>query len=238
MTQTTQTPYIGTVGFSYDAWANGIFYPSDLPRSKWLSYYSQIFNFVEIAHSFSKVPEKDIFQQWYDQSPANFRFSLRGNQYISHVKKLKGVGEPLKLFMEPALKLREKLSCIVWEIPKLGRDQTKVLEAFIKHLQKYPHIQNFFDFSKEMDLEQTSLQLLRDKSCETIVKLPQDALFENQHYFRVSLEGHTGQEWENDLLRRLKPNPSSPAYVLFEGAQSGNAFIRAKAFMEKMRTSS
>ncbi len=39
------TLYVGTVGFSYDAWANGIFYPHELPRSKWLSYYSQFFNF-------------------------------------------------------------------------------------------------------------------------------------------------------------------------------------------------
>ncbi len=156
--------YVGTIGFSYDAWANGVFYPSDLPRSDWLNYYSQHFNAVEISHSFSKVPEKEVFQRWHEQTKPDFKFSLRGNQYITHVKKLKGVGEPLKLFMEPALKLREKLACVVWEVPKLGKDQSKVLEAFVKHLQKYSQIRHFFDFDKEMILEQKSLQILQENN--------------------------------------------------------------------------
>ncbi len=231
------TLYVGTVGFSYDAWANGIFYPHELPRSKWLSYYSQFFNFVEISHSFSKVPDKDTFQQWYEQSPETFRFSLRGNQYITHVKKLKGVGEPLKLFLEPALKLKEKLSTIVWEVPPLGRDQTKTLEAFVKHLQKYPKIRHFFDFSDEMVLEQNSIQLLNENGCEIIVKLPPDNLIENRHYFHICLQDRNlGQEWESDMLRKLKADTASKsAYILFDGPQSGNAFIRARAFLEKIR---
>lgn len=230
------TLYVGTVGFSYDAWANGIFYPSELPRSKWLSYYSQFFNFVEISHSFSKVPDKDTFQQWYDQSPETFRFSLRGNQYITHVKKLKGVGEPLKLFLEPALKLREKLSSIVWEVPPLGRDQIKTLEAFVKHLQKYPKIRHFFDFSEEMVIEQKSFQLLSENNYEIIVNLPHDTVIENRHYFRISLQDRSlGEEWQADLLSRLKADPSSKsAYILFDGPQSGNSCIRARAFMEKI----
>ncbi len=90
---------VGTIGFSYDHWANGFFFPSHLSRSEWLSYYAQQFNAVEISHTFSKVPEKETFTQWHAQTGPEFKFSLRGNQYLTHVKKLKGIGEPLKLFM-------------------------------------------------------------------------------------------------------------------------------------------
>jgi hypothetical protein len=39
--------YIGCSGWSYDGW-KGPFYPEDLDNKYWLSYYSQIFVFVEI----------------------------------------------------------------------------------------------------------------------------------------------------------------------------------------------
>lgn len=225
--------YVGTIGFSYDAWANGLFYPSNLARSDWLAHYNQFFNAVEIAHSFSKVPEKEVFQHWYDHTKPEFRFSLRGNQYITHVKKLKGVGEPLKLFMEPALKLREKLACVVWEIPKLGKDQSKVLEAFVKHLQKYSPVQHFFNFSKETILEQKSLQLLREQNFEIISNIPQDSILEKQHYFRISSEAKS-KEWEKDLLKKLPPlKDDKNVYIFFEDPQGGASIKQAKAFLEK-----
>jgi hypothetical protein len=41
--------YIGCSGWSYTSW-QGPFYPSNLENKQWLSYYSQIFNYVEIDH--------------------------------------------------------------------------------------------------------------------------------------------------------------------------------------------
>ena len=41
--------HIGCSGWSYDGW-KGPFYPEDLDNKYWLSYYSQIFDFVEIDY--------------------------------------------------------------------------------------------------------------------------------------------------------------------------------------------
>jgi len=238
MNPPSNTLHIGTVGFSYETWANGLFYPSNLPRSEWLAYYSQHFSCVEIAHSFSKVPDKDTFQSWHDQTGPAFKFSLRGNQYLTHVKKLKGVGEPLKLFMEPALKLREKLACIVWEIPKLGRDQNKLLEAFSKHLKKYPKVRQFFDFGPEASFDQTTLQILNEAGHEVIAKPPRDSITENLHYFRISLDQEGPyQEWEADLLQRFSMGAGDhlgPHFMIFDGPQAASSVKRARSFMEKM----
>ncbi len=38
---------LGTSGFSYDDWVGG-FYPADLPRSQWLSFYAREFATVEL----------------------------------------------------------------------------------------------------------------------------------------------------------------------------------------------
>jgi uncharacterized protein YecE (DUF72 family) len=45
--------YLGCSGWNYDEW-RGRFYPEDLENKYWLSYYSQIFNFVEIGLHFTK----------------------------------------------------------------------------------------------------------------------------------------------------------------------------------------
>ena len=42
---------IGTSGWSYPHW-EGVFYPPHLPQNKWLSYYSQFFDTVEVNSSF------------------------------------------------------------------------------------------------------------------------------------------------------------------------------------------
>lgn len=226
--------YVGTVGFSYEAWGKGTFYPQVLPRSEWLTHYSQFFNSVEISHSFSKAPDKDTYLNWYAQTGADFRFSLRGNQYITHVKKLKGVGEPLKLFLEPALKLREKLSAVVWEIPNLGKDQYKLLEAFSKHLKKYSSVQHYFDFNKEMALEQKTLQLLQDQEFEIIAKIPDDSLFQNKHYFRISQSPHEKKknEWEKDLVQKIQKDATEkPYFLFFEDPQGGLSVKNAQVFL-------
>ncbi len=241
MTNSSLRPnlYIGSIGFSYEAWGNGVFYPSNLPRSDWLPFYAQHFNSVEISHSFSKLIEKETCISWHQQTGPEFKFSLRGNQYITHAKKLKGVGEPLKLFMDPLSKLQEKLACIVWEIPTLGKDQVKLLEGFFKHLKKYSQYEHFFDFHKDITLEQTSLHLLAENKFQQISYPPQDSLLSERSYFRILREeGSALPEWENDFLHKLKEeNPLQSHYIYFGEAQAAYAVKQAQSFLNKLENS-
>src|SRR3989337_1088114 len=102
MTPTPQKDslYIGTGGFSYDHWADGVFYPKDLSRKEWLPFYASQYNSVELNMTFFKVPEKESFVEWQAQVPPEFRFSVKGYNYITHLKKLTGVSEPLRFFMD------------------------------------------------------------------------------------------------------------------------------------------
>lgn len=140
--------YIGSSGFSYDHWADGVFYPKELHRKDWLGYYASQFNAVELNLTFLKIPEKESFVEWREQVPAHFRFSVKGYHYLTHEKRLKGIAEPLRLFMDRVIKLKEKLSCILWEIPPLGSPSKKLLEGFIAQLKKYPHIRQAFDLKE------------------------------------------------------------------------------------------
>jgi uncharacterized protein YecE (DUF72 family) len=48
--------HIGCSGWSYSAW-QGTFYPLNLDNSRWLNYYTQLFDFdyVEIDSSFYRI---------------------------------------------------------------------------------------------------------------------------------------------------------------------------------------
>lgn len=127
--------YIGTSGYNYSHWSDGVFYPEELSQSKWLEYYSQFFNSVELNVSFYRLPSKKTFENWYKRTPEDFYFIAKGSRFITHIKKLSDCKEPLGLFLENSSGLKEKLSCILWQLPpRLKRDLVK-LENFLKLLE-------------------------------------------------------------------------------------------------------
>jgi uncharacterized protein YecE (DUF72 family) len=81
--------FIGTSGYNYPHWWNGAFYPSDLPQKKWLEFYTDYFTTVELNVSFYRLPKKEVFEGWYKRTPKRFLFAVKGNRFITHLKRLK-----------------------------------------------------------------------------------------------------------------------------------------------------
>ncbi|MCD6579801.1 DUF72 domain-containing protein [bacterium] len=75
--------YIGTSGFSYKSW-KGVFYPQGIKDM--LQYYSKYFNSVEINASFYRVFNQDFYRKLIDRVPESFKFIIKVNQTITHVK--------------------------------------------------------------------------------------------------------------------------------------------------------
>lgn len=66
--------YIGCSGWSYSSW-QGPFYPKSIENSRWLKYYSNVFDYVEIDSSFYRIPNEYMVKNWYNRTPKNFRFT-------------------------------------------------------------------------------------------------------------------------------------------------------------------
>lgn len=124
---------IGTSGYSYFHW-RGVFYPENLPPSKWLEYYSHYFDTVELNVTFYRLPQKKIFESWYKQTPHDFIFVIKGSRFITHIKKLKDCQDSLNLLFDRILALKEKLGIILWQLPPNFKANPKVLEEFLKTL--------------------------------------------------------------------------------------------------------
>lgn len=92
---------VGTSGYAYKEW-KGRFYPKKFPDREMLTFYGQQFSTVEINHTFYSMPTEKVLLQWAKSVPAGFRFALKVNQLITHVKRLRHCESTLKRFLKVA----------------------------------------------------------------------------------------------------------------------------------------
>ena len=83
---------IGISGWRYPPW-RGVFYPPDLPQRRELEYASRQLRTVEINGSFYSLQTPESYRAWHDATPADFLFSVKGGRYITHMRRLRGVGD-------------------------------------------------------------------------------------------------------------------------------------------------
>ena len=74
----------------------GPFYPLNLDNSRWLSYYSQVFDYAEIDSSFYRIPNAFMVKNWCKKTPNHFRLTAKFPKVITHDKRLKNVEKELE----------------------------------------------------------------------------------------------------------------------------------------------
>ena len=124
---------VGTSGWHYDHW-RGPFFPGDLPKERWLEFYAEKFDTVEINNSFYSLPERKTFESWKSAAGSGFVFSVKASRYITHMKKLKDPDEPVGKFMERARALGGSLGPVLFQLPPSWKVNAERLEEFIGHL--------------------------------------------------------------------------------------------------------
>jgi uncharacterized protein YecE (DUF72 family) len=127
---------IGCSGFSYRHW-RGQFYPEELPQKEWFAHYGSVFSSVELNVTFYRLPSPEAFTRWYEQSAPDFTFALKGSRYITHLKRLLEIEEPLDRFFGPAQLLKEKLRVVLWQFPPDFKCAPDRLDNFLTLLQNY-----------------------------------------------------------------------------------------------------
>ena len=127
---------IGISGWNYAPW-RGVFYPKDLPHRRELEFASRQFNSIEINGSFYSLQRPSSYQRWYDETPGDFVFSVKGGRFITHMKRLRDIEIPLaNFFASGVLCLREKLGPILWQFPPMFRWNDEKLETFFDLLPR------------------------------------------------------------------------------------------------------
>lgn len=150
--------YIGTSGWHYEHW-RGLFYPEKLAKSKWLEFYNQHFTTVELNNSFYHLPLEKAFVNWRRYSSKDFVFAVKVSRFITHIKRLKGVEEPLHTFLMRADFLQEKLGPLLYQLPASVRRDDERLNAFLTLLpHQYHHV---FEFRHKSWIDEAVFSILR-----------------------------------------------------------------------------
>jgi len=128
--------YVGMSGWTYEPW-RGDFYPKGLRQADELAYASEHVTSIELNGSFYSLQKPASWQKWRDGTPEDFVFSVKAPRFITHIKRLDDVAEPVaNFFASGILALGAKLGPILWQLPpNLDFDPEK-LEAFLSLL---PH---------------------------------------------------------------------------------------------------
>src|SRR5512135_441679 len=112
--------YVGTSGYGYKEW-KGKFYPEKISPQEMLGFYSEHFNTVEINNTFYHRPTKGVLASWAEQVPDDFVFALKAPQVITHLKRLKNVGEETDYLFNTLRILGRKLGPVLFQFPKSFR---------------------------------------------------------------------------------------------------------------------
>lgn len=127
---------IGISGWRYTPW-RGVFYPQDLPQRAELHYASRVMSTIEINSSFYSLQRPESYARWCAETPDDFIFTVKAPRYITHMRRLRDVEEPLANFLASGLfNLGEKLGPILWQFPPNFKYDLPRMQAFLALL---PH---------------------------------------------------------------------------------------------------
>ncbi len=130
------TKRIGISGWTYPPW-RGVFFPKDLPQRCELEFASRQVNSIEINGSFYSLQRPSSYRAWYQATPPDFVFAVKGGRYITHMKRLQDVRTPLaNFFASGVLCLREKLGPFLWQLPPNFRFERDRLARFFDLLPR------------------------------------------------------------------------------------------------------
>src|SRR5262244_1704796 len=131
------TLYAGTSGWTYSSWKPD-FYPAKLAAAKFLSHYASRLNTVEVNYTFRAFPTEELLTKWVAESPAGFRFAVKANQRITHIKRLRDATQIATDFLNALRPLQDagKLGPVLFQLPPYVKFDAALLQDFLSALPR------------------------------------------------------------------------------------------------------
>jgi uncharacterized protein YecE (DUF72 family) len=159
--------WIGCSGWSYDDW-RGTFYPRGLARSRWLEHYGGVFGTVEVNNTFYRLPSREAVSRWAEATPDGFVFTVKASRFLTHMKRMRDLGEPMQRFydrIEP-LSEAEKLGPVLWQLPERQRRDDELLASALARL---PDGRHGFEFRHPSWFERDVYRLLGSHGAALVI---------------------------------------------------------------------
>jgi uncharacterized protein YecE (DUF72 family) len=235
------TVHVGTSGWQYEDW-RGAFYPEGLPPRRWLEHYADSFSTVEVNNSFYRLPERDTFRRWREQTPAGFVVAVKASRFITHLKRLRDPQEPVALLWERASGLGDRLGPVLFQLPPRFpadvarlRDLLAALPARMRAAFEFRD-RSWYTDEVFLSLDAARAALVWPDRPGTHATLP---ALGGWVYVRFHQGTASGPGYRRDKLRRwasrIAATEASEAFLYFNNDQTGAAIRDARTMLELLR---
>ena len=158
--------HIGCSGWNYRDWKDPVY--GGAPARSWLELYAQIFDTVELNNTFYRLPTPAAVAGWAERAPPGFRFAVKVSRYLTHIKRLKGVGPGIERFRALLDPLADagKLGPLLWQFPEaFHRDDDRLAGA----LEVLPEGRHAFEFRHPSWFHPDVYALLREAGAALVI---------------------------------------------------------------------
>ena len=199
----------------------------------------------------NEQPKEKTVQRWHDRTPDDFRFSLKGSQYVTHAKKLvqdEELAEAIDNFIAITPPLGDKLGPILWQFPGNFHCDTDKLSGFLDQLpDDYDYA---LEFRHESWFTDEVYQLLADhgaaccaistpeEELPTSIQDTADFVYARLHGREAWYDDDYATDQLRDWLDKLRATEAAAAYVYFDNTKHGQAVDNARQFRQLLESDS
>jgi len=229
----------GTSGWVYKGWRAHLY--ADAPTRRWLEIASRVFSSLEINGSFYSQIAPTTYARWRAETPADFRFALKGHRFVTHYKRLRDCEASIARLRDQASHLGDKLAAVVWQLPASFTIDRARLDGFLAALHGWT-IRHAIELRHRSWFVPEVAAALRDAGVAACMSDAPDFPMCRElttDFVYVRLHGHTrkyASSYSATALRRWAAEVQAWAdegrdvFVFFDNDAEGHAVRNALAF--------
>jgi len=238
---------VGCSGWQYADWRER-FYPRGLAQRRWLAHYAGVFDTVEVNATFYRLARPAAVATWLEETPDDFRFAVKGSQFLTHMKRLLDREQGLERFYASLAPLTEspKLGPVLWQLPPTFRRDDDRLAAWLDALSGFPPARHAVEFRHESWFVPEVYGLLYARGAALVIgddprrvewplEITADFTFVRLHFGRRGRRGNYSEPELREWAARIRDLASqADAWVYFNNDWEGFAVrnaLRLKALL-------
>jgi uncharacterized protein YecE (DUF72 family) len=235
--------YAGTSGWAYPTWKPE-FYPAGTPAKRFLEFYASKLTSVEVNYTFRALPTATMLEGWLAATPANFRFSFKAPQRITHFRRLQECADDVAQFVTTLEPVREagKLGLLLFQLPPNFKADADRLSSFLANpafrTPDAPAVA--FEFRHESWFTDEIYALLRQHHAVLCIAESDDLLTPEVHTatdctcYRLRRNGgYSPLELDAFAKRFMALAEQRDVYVYFKHEDEPTGALNATGFLER-----
>jgi uncharacterized protein YecE (DUF72 family) len=235
--------YVGCSGWYYWHW-KGLFYPAELPSSRWFEHYRSKFKTVELNAPFYSWPTVNTVQTWVrNAGRKKFIYTVKVSEHITHTKRFVGTKALVRDFGLIADILGPRMGCFLFQLPPSFRYSAAALKRIVSQLD--PERRNVVEFRHASWWNETVFRAFREAgiifcSCSG-PRLP-DQLVQTADDLYVRFHG-TKRWYRHDYTKeelavwaaRIRTSGAQRVWAYFNNDRDGYAIKNARQLQRALK---